>query len=121
MKLTKLASSIINWLGCNFYTYEGASKGRRFSDLRAPSSIAKTEVEKAAKTLRDRARYYSRNGGWGKRIREQLCGLLIGTGAQIKFLSSSPMEKIWKEWTKHACSDGQSWEILQIRVIRTIV
>ena len=60
--------------------YDGASKGRRMKNWRAPQTSSNAEIGAAIQTLRGRSRDLVRNDGWAKRGVEIIAECAIGGG-----------------------------------------
>jgi len=61
-------------------SYDGASKGRRMKNWRAPQTSANAEIGGAIQTLRARSRDLIRNDGWAKRGVEIIAECAVGGG-----------------------------------------
>lgn len=93
-------------------SYDGASKGRRMKNWRAPSTSANAEISAAAQTLRARSRDLVRNDGWAKRGVEIMAECAVGGGIIPKPDTGQDrldrqIAEAFEEWSETADAEGQ--------------
>lgn len=111
--------------------FDGASKGRRLRNWRAPASDGTTAAATGRATLRQRARDLARNSPWANRAQQILASNVIGTGIrpQARPMGTSTREaaeqldRRWAEWagSTQCDADGRlDFYGLQSLVLRTV-
>lgn len=109
--------------------YDGAARGKRGKQWRAPTTTANQETRKALRTLRDRSRDLVRNNTYGKRAVQAIANNVVGTGIvpSITGITEQQERNIMGEWRKFAgkitCDyDGQhNLNGIQKLAMRTVV
>jgi lambda family phage portal protein len=90
--------------------YEGASKGRRTKDWKAPVSSAPTEIQRALSELRNRSRDLVRNNPYAKNAVRKIASNVVGSGItptiSIKNGSQEKrVKQLWKDWAETTAID----------------
>lgn len=95
--------------------YDGASRGRRMTNWKAPSSSASAETIAQLYILRDRSRDLVRNNPWAARAVQVIASNVVGTGIlpQAKGKSKAASKRaqaLWEQWgdTTQCDADGRN-------------
>jgi lambda family phage portal protein len=110
-------------------TYDGAGKGRRVANWRAPSSSANTAIGTSIPVLRDRARDLVRNNCWAQRAVGAIAANLVGPGIRLQARGGDAarleaIEQAWKAWGETTECDADrrlNWYGIQRLVARSVV
>lgn len=83
--------------------YDGASKGRRTSGWRAPTTSANAETELSLHTLRNRSRDLRRNSAYISRAVQVITANTIGKGIRVQFngrndRQTQRIRELWNQW-----------------------
>lgn len=90
--------------------YEGASKGRRTENWKAPTSSAPAEIQRALSELRNRSRDLVRNNPYAKRAVRKIATNVVGTGIiptpkGVSKLQEKKIKQLWKKWADKIVCD----------------
>jgi lambda family phage portal protein len=88
-------------------SYEGAAKGRRFSNWAAGGASANTEISAGAALLRERSRDLLRNNAYAAAAVRALVSNIIGEGIRPASATGDrdldvTIDKLWRRWQKDA-------------------
>jgi len=88
-------------------SYQGATKGRRWGDRKAPPTSAKAEISRDLKELRNRSRELVRNNAHAAKGVEVIANNLVGKGIMPAFKTSADdgndqrrdvLASLWRSW-----------------------
>lgn len=90
--------------------YEGASKSRRTSGWRAPSTSANSEIDMDLATLRNRSRELRRNDPWANKAIRVITNNVVGCGIRTQIQATSERKArafmdAWKSWAHTTACD----------------
>lgn len=113
----------------NNFSFDGGSKGNRFSTWYSPSSSVNSSMSGVIQTLRDRSRDLARNNPYAVKAKSSIGANVIGKGitAQIKndtnLAMADQLQQLWWKWAETTDCDSQSkvnFYGIQRQVIKTI-
>jgi lambda family phage portal protein len=109
--------------------YDGASRGRHYSDWYSPNLSVNQEVFAALTTLRDRARDLGRNNGYAINAIRIIANNVVGTGiiptpTGLRKNQATKLKEVWKSWAEKTDCDYDEMNTLyglQWLVMKTVV
>ena len=89
--------------------YEGAGKGRRFTNWTTTGKSANAEVSAASKALRERSRDLLRNNAYAAAAIRALCSNIVGKGIRPSSQTGdaaldAKVNDLWKRWEREAAT-----------------
>lgn len=109
--------------------YEGAGRGRRFSDNNLQGYSQNAEVNSSLLMLRTRSRDANKNNPYAKNGTRRIANNVIGTGILANPVgktstSSKTAKKLWEDWADGTLCDFdnlQNFYGLQLLVMKTVI
>jgi len=109
--------------------YDGAARGRHYSDWHSPNLSVNQEVLTALNTLRDRSRDLGRNNSYAINAVRAIANNTVGTGIiptpqGIRKNQAVRLKAVWKEWAEKTVCDYDDMNTLyglQWLVMKTVI
>jgi len=108
--------------------YDGAARGRHYSDWHSPNLSVNQEVQTALETLRSRSRDLGRNNTYAINAFRSIANNVVGTGimptpAGLRKNQNAKLKAAWKEWAEGVRCDydgTNNFYGLQWLIMRTV-
>jgi len=109
--------------------YDGAARGRHYSDWQSPNVSVNQEVQAALSTLRERSRDLGRNNGYAMNAVRAIVNNVVGTGiiptpAGARKNQTGKLKDVWKRWADKTGCDYYghlNMYALQGLVMKTVI
>ena len=109
--------------------YDGAARGRHYSDWHSPNLSVNQEVQTALATLRDRSRDLGRNNAYAINAIRAIANNVVGTGIiptpkSIRKNQAEKIKAVWKDWAERTICDYDDMNTfygLQWLIMKTVV
>lgn len=90
--------------------YDGAARGRHYSDWYSPNMSVNQEVFSALTILRDRARDLGRNNAYAQNAFRTIANNVVGTGiiptpSGLRANQVTKLKSVWKSWAENTNCD----------------